>query len=76
MGLDNFHCTKSHVAYSIPLPCGLNYQFLGQTTMPVVETTSTMTALLQVGSHFAQLLFYEAWERMTAEYPLEMNKTM
>ena len=41
--------------------------------MPVVATTFTMTVLSWAKSHFRQLLFYAAQERMTAEYPPATN---
>ena len=43
--------------------------FWAHATMPLVATTSTVIVLLQVGSHPAQLLFYAAQEKMTAQNP-------
>ena len=41
--------------------------------MPTVAMLLSMIILLQVGSRTTQLLFYAAWERMTAQNPPEAN---
>ena len=39
----------------------------------MVAITSPVAVLLWAGSHSTQLLFYTAWERMTAEYLFATN---
>ena len=41
--------------------------------MPIVATILFVAILLRVGSHPAQLLFYAAWDRITAQNPPATN---
>ena len=75
-GLDDVHCTKGLVVNSTLWSCGLDYQLLVPHHYACSGNNLVRDHLLQVRPHPTQLLFYTAWERITAQNPPATNDNL
>ena len=68
-GLGNAHHTKDHMANKMHQPYGLSCQLLGLHPYACGSNNLCHNHLLWARLCPTQLLFYTAWERITAQYP-------